>query len=176
MPVPIEAKRTVSLGAIGREEALRMWGCKTDLATVPATRAPEPICMNWRRDRGFLDIEVFALTSAEVIFCEQTDTQLRKSFTVRNYPTAGGDLVKRFSSAWQRSFRFWACTRKRQPPDGGPDLNHEDRRHESLAREHRCVRRAVIGREFVIGFWWGKVGNPSNRATDAPRATAGCSV
>jgi hypothetical protein len=60
-------------------------------------------------------MEVFALTSAEEIF-RQTYTQVRKSFTVRNYPTAGGDLVKRFSSAWQGSFRFWASTRNCQPP------------------------------------------------------------
>ena len=68
MPVPIEAKRTVSLGATGRGEANSIRGCTRDLATVVATTAPEPICMNWRRDRGFLDMEVFVLTIAEVIF------------------------------------------------------------------------------------------------------------
>src|SRR5215469_10887685 len=67
MPVPMEAKRTVSLGATGRVEAYSVRGCRTDLATPVATRAPEPICINWRRDRGFLDIGLFASQNAEVI-------------------------------------------------------------------------------------------------------------
>src|SRR4051794_34783831 len=66
MPVPIEAKRMVSLGATGRGDANSMRGCTRDLATVVATTALEPICMNWRRDRGFFDMGIFALTSAGV--------------------------------------------------------------------------------------------------------------
>jgi hypothetical protein len=46
MPVPMEAKRTVSLGATGRAVAESMRGCRTFFVTVVAAMAPVPMWMN----------------------------------------------------------------------------------------------------------------------------------
>jgi hypothetical protein len=85
-------------------------------------------------------------------------TQLQKSFTVRNYPTGDGDLVKRFSSAWQGSFRFWGQHSQLPTADGGPELNHEDRRYESLAGENRAAEACGGGTSGRRSFLAGKVG------------------
>jgi hypothetical protein len=61
---------------------------------------------------------------------------MRKSFTVRNYPTAADDLVKRFSSAWQGFV-----------PILGPALATANRQWRSQAQSRRSEPRITRARE-----------------------------
>jgi hypothetical protein len=129
--------------------------------------------MNWRRDRGFLDIEVFALTSAEVISATGGYADAEIIY---------GEELSHSGRRFSKTIFFGMAEiipilgrHSELATSSGPELNHDDRSYESRG-ENRAVRQAVMGREFVIGFWWGNVGNPSNRATDAPRAKAGSRV
>src|SRR6266478_6602683 len=57
MPVPIEAKRTVSLGGTARAEAdSKLGSSSVTFAAAVAATAPVPIWMNWRRVSEFLSI------------------------------------------------------------------------------------------------------------------------
>src|SRR3954453_21274375 len=67
MPVPMEAKRTVSLGATRRGVPESRCGCSILPATVEAAITPVPSWMNLRRESGLLAIECSPFRACRVL-------------------------------------------------------------------------------------------------------------